>query len=373
MGNRFFIIERYIHREILTRLFWIAGLLFLVLASNKFVEFLADAAAGKIGVELIFKMLWLKMLAVQPKLLPIILFLSVILAYARLNRDNELIILSISGIGKVKQLLIVARFSVVICILVAGITFFAAPWAESKLLEVKSQAKQESDITGITAGQFREFSKGNRVVYVEELSEDKRAMENVFLQIRQRNKLGVLTSDRARFDIDKDSGHRYIVFENGKRYIGKPGKLDYQITEYEKYGVIIETKNIESIATKLAAVPTSVLMVSKLPLHRAELQWRISSVLACFLLALLAVLLNQFSLGEKPYVLIFISILVYFIYSNLLGISKTLLKRDEISPYIGLWWVHLILIFILILLYYVPVLVRMGKSNNNFQVLSAEE
>ena len=114
------------------------------------------------------------------------------------------------------------------------------PWAESKIMLLKLEAKKDADITGISAGKFREFSKGDRVVYVESISEDKRTMENVFLQIRQRNKLGVLTSDSARFDVDEDSGNRFIVFENGRRYVGKPGLLDYRITEYVKYGVLIE-------------------------------------------------------------------------------------------------------------------------------------
>ena len=367
------IIERYVHREILQRLVWIIGLLMLIFTSNKFVDYLADAAAGNLAPGLIFKMLCLKLLSVQPTLLPVTLFLAIILAYSRLTRDNELIILSTSGVGKAYHLKVIARFTTVICIIVAFIAFYAAPWAESKTMELKTLAKKDSDITGISAGRFREFSQGDRVVYVEELSPDKRAMENVFLQIRQREKLGVLTSDRARFDIDHGSGQRFIVFEDGRRYIGKPGMLDYQITEYNKYGVLIETQNVESVASKLGAVPTSILLVSKLPIHRAELQWRISTILSCFLLALLAVLLNQFSLGQKPYLLIFISILAYFIYSNLLGISKTLMKRDEISPFIGLWWVHLILILILIFLYYSPTLMQLYKRDNKQQILPADE
>ena len=367
------IIERYIHREILQTIVWIAGLLFLIFASNKFVDYLVDAAAGKISSELIFKMLWLKLLSVQTTLLPVTLFLAVILVYSRLTRDNELAVLATSGVGKKHQLSIVARLAAVLCLVVAIIAFYAAPWAESKIMTLKLLAKKDADITGISAGQFKEFSKGDRVVYVEALSEDKRSMESVFLQVRQRNKLGVLTSDSAHFDLDPKSGNRFIVFENGRRYIGQPGMLDYQVTEYGKYGVLIENENVDTVAQKLDAIPTSVLFVSDRPEHRAELQWRISSVLACFLLALLAVLFSQFSLGQKPYVLIFISILAYFLYSNLLSISKTLLKRDEISPYLGLWWVHLILILIMLLLYYFPVLMQRVKRDNKIQVLSAEK
>ncbi len=373
LGIIILIIERYIHREILHRLIWIIGLLILIFASNKFVDYLADAAAGKIPSGFIFRMMWLKLLAAQTKLLPITLFLAVILTYSRLVRENELVILATAGIGKLTQLKIVSRFTFVFCIFVAVLVFYVSPWAESEIMQLKALAKKQSDITGIAAGKFKEFGKGNRVVYVERLSDDKRAMENVFLQIRQQDKLGVLTSDRAMFETDEGSGNRFIVFENGRRYVGEPGALDYQITEYDKYGVLIETGNIESVVAKLAAVPTVVLMASNLPMHRAELQWRISAVLACFLLALLAVLLNQFSLGQKPYVLLFIAILVYLIYSNLLGISRTLLKRDDISPYLGLWWVHLILIFTILFLYYLPQIKQLSRRKTNLQILPADQ
>ncbi len=241
------------------------------------------------------------------------------------------------------------------------------------MTSLKLEARKNADITGISAGKFREFSKGDRVVYVEAISEDKQSMQSVFLQIRQKQKLGVLTSDSARFDVDEESGNRFIIFENGRRYIGKPGMLDYEITEYGKYGVLIETEDVGSVASKLNAVPTSILLVSNLPMHKAELQWRISSVIACFLLALLAVLLNQYSLGNKPYLLIFISVLTYFVYSNLLSISKTLVKREDISPYLGLWWVHIILICVILFLYYSPRLLQMRKRDNKLQVLPANQ
>ena len=322
---------------------------------------------------MVFKMLWLKMLASQPTLLPLAIFLAVILAYARLSRDNELAILATSGVGKLEQMKIVSRLAVYLCLIVAGVTFYAAPWSESRIVQLRIDAKKDADISGISAGKFKEFSNGERIVYVESISEDKRTMENVFLQIKQQQELGVLTSNTARFDVNEETGQRFIIFENGRRYLGEPGTLDYQVTDYEIYGVLIETEDDEVVISKLDAVPTGVLLVSNLPGHQAELQWRISLVLACIFLSLLAVLLNQYSLGQKPYLLLFISVLAYFVYSNLLGISKTLLKRNEISSYIGLWWVHLLLILIIIFLYYSPVLNQLRKGNRKLQVLPANK
>ena len=368
------IIRKYIHREILQRFLWVAGLLFLIYSSEKFVDFLAEAAAGKISSSLIFELLWLKLVSALPQLLPVTIFLAVILTYSRMVSDNEMAILSASGMSKLEQIKIVSYLIVPVSIFVVGISLFVAPWAEVRLEELKAQARQEADITGIAAGQFKEFSKGDRVVYVESLSDDKTSMENIFLQVRQHGKLGVLTSDRATFELDEESGNRYIKFEDGRRYVGVPGGLDYKITEYKTYAILVEANEAAlKAANKAQSMPTSILLFSDVASHKAELQWRGSSFFSCLLLSLLAVLLSQSPLGEKRYALIFISMLVYFIYSNLLGVSKSLLKRDEIPSFIGLWWVHALLITAILVLYYLPQIRRRLKQSNDLQVLQASE
>lgn len=368
------IIRRYIHREILQRFFWMAGLLFLIYSSDRFVGFLAEAAEGKISSTLVFELLWLKLVTVLPTLFPVTIFLAVILTYARLVGDNEMAIMFSTGMKKLEQLKIVFLLIVPVCIVVAAVAFFIAPWAEDRLQELKNQARQDADITGIAAGQFKEFSKGDRVVYVESLSDDKTAMEDIFLQVRQHGKLGVLTSDRAVFELDEASGNRYVKFEDGRRYVGVPGSLDYKITEYKTYAILLETNESALDAGKrLRAIPTSILLFSEFAKHKAELQWRASSILSCMLLSLLAVLLSQLPIGEKRYVLIFISMLIYFIYSNLLGVSKSLLKEDKIPSFIGLWWVHALLIMIMLVLYFLPQIKRRLKQGNEVQVLKANQ
>ena len=349
------ILERYIYREILEKLLWIVGLLVLILASNRFVRFLSDAAEGKLPGDLVFQMLSMKMLATMPKLLPISLFISVTLALSRLAQDRELTILSGSGLSGGFRFLAVFKFAIAFSIIVFGASFYVAPWAENGVSSLKGRAEQESDISGIGAGQFKEFSKGDRIVYVENMTDGDTRMENVFLQVRQRNdSLGVLRSGSANYEFSERSGSRYISFNNGHRYVGTPGDRDYQITQYRTYAVLIEKNNETASVVKLEGVPSRELLGSSRPKYKAELQWRISYVISTLLLPLLAVALNGLSFRETRYVPLFISIMVYFIYSNLLGISKTLLKRDELSPFIGLWWVHVLLIAVIFIVFKYP-------------------
>ena len=365
------ILERYIYREILEKLLWILGLLLLILASNRFVGFLADAAEGKIPGELVLQMLTMKTLSTLPKLLPISLLISVTLALSRLAQDRELTIISGTGLTTGFQFLTVFKFALVFSVLVFICSFIVSPWAQTGLSDLKGRAKQESDISGIGAGQFKEFSKGDRIVYVENMGAGNQPMENVFLQVRQHQDLGVLRSSTARYEFSERTGSRYIAFEQGHRYVGNPGMMDYQITQYRTYGVLIEQAEEAKAVLRLEGVPSLKLIGSKSSPHKAELQWRMSYVFATLLLPLLAVALNGLSFRETRYVPLFITIMVYFIYSNLLGISKTLIKRDDLSALIGMWWVHILLILTIVAIFKYPYIRYWRRRVNKLQLSSA--
>ena len=365
------IIERYIHREILQRLLWIAGLVILITATNKFVDYLGDAASGRIPADFVLNLLWYRMLAMQPDVMPLLIFLSVTLAMARLNQDNELVILSAAGFSWRKQLNVVLKFTFLFSILVIIESFFITPWAQMQIKDLKRRAWEEANISSLTSGQFKELNKGNSVVYIEKLSDDKTSMQNVFLYIEEKGKESVLKSDSAYFDIDKNTGNRFIIFNNGRRYQGIPGRLDYQTTEYEKYGALIEISERKSSSNDPETMSTMRLLFSQGPKFQAELQWRISSVIISILLSILGVFLNQYPFGQKPFTLMLLGILIYFIYNNLLGISGSLIEREYLPAYIGLWWVHAAMMTVIFILNSI-ITSRYRQHDEKIQLLPAE-
>ncbi len=367
------IIQRYIYRELLSKLFWILGLLILVFTSNRFVGFLGDAADGSLPGDLVFLMLALKMLATMPEILPVSILMAILLAFSRLASDRELVVMTASGISRVYQLQVVTRFAAMFCVVVAIMTLMLAPWAEQQMQELKQIAKQRADIAGIKPGQFKEFSKGNRVVYVQNPSVDKLAMEDVFLHVKQEGKKGVLTAESARFKNDEASGNKYIEFSNGRRYVSEPNRLDYQITEFETYAILIEEASIKSGQSRMSALATADIFNSGKLSHQAEFQWRISLILASLLLPLLGVMLIQMhTREERRYGPFIIAISIYLIYSNLLGISEKLVERDSIPPFIGVWWVHLLLVAVLLTLYYLPIARLKKNQEDEHQFIPAE-
>ncbi len=109
------IIQRYIYTELLQKLAWILSLLILVLASNRFVGFLADAAEGHLPADMVFLMLGFKMLATLPKILPVSILVAMLLAFSRMASDRELVILAAAGVSKLFQVKVVVRFALVFC------------------------------------------------------------------------------------------------------------------------------------------------------------------------------------------------------------------------------------------------------------------
>lgn len=341
------ILERYIHREVLEKLLWIIGLLILILTSHRFVDYLADAAAGKIPGDLIIKMLLMKMLAIIPRILPVAIFLAVILAFTRLTTDREMVIMAASGVSGNYQFLYVFKFAFMFAVFVFVVCNFISPWAEGEVNRLKIRARQESDIAGISAGRFKEFSQGDRVVYIEELSEDKKSMENVFLQVRESDRLGILYSEKAQIKYDDDTDSRYVLFEKGQRFLGTPGQIDYQKTDYLTYAVLLDRGEIINSKQYPETLSSLELFWSEEAGHIAEFQWRISFVIATLLLPVLAVMLSKFSFGDNRYVSVIMGVLVYIIYSNLLLVSKDKLIKEELPPYIGTWWVHISMVLIM--------------------------
>lgn len=350
------VLKHYIYRELAWKLVWTLGLLILILSSDKLARFLSDAAAGKLPGDMVITMLGYKILATLPKILPVTLLFTVLLTFARMARDRELVVLSAAGMGRRFQIMITLRFALGYALFVALIGIYLAPWAEVKIELLKEKVRREADVSGITAGQFKEFSGGKQVIYVEKFADDKQTMQNVFLRLNKNDKLTILKAAGARLERYRDTEDRFILFENGRHYFGQPGLIDYQITEYQTYAVLLEQNEVEARRTDVESLPFSALWGSNVPEHGAEMHWRLGLIISSVLLALFAVLLSPFLLGEKIFIPFVATVLVYLIYSNLLSVGTNLIQRDLVPSYIGLWWAHLLFLGGMAGLYYFPLI-----------------
>jgi len=149
---------------------------------------------------------------------------------------------------------------------------------------------------------------------------------------------------------DEETDEEFIVFVNGVSTISKPGADSYQQTRFARHGVRIPQSEQTSRALENSAKSFSELINSNDLRSKAELQWRFSIPVAALLLALLAVPLSYTSPRQGRYSKIAIAILIYVPYANLLVLSRKWVAAGTIPPWIGVVWVHLLIVVLILIL-----------------------
>lgn len=325
--------------------------LFLIILSTQLLKSLAAVSEGKIAIDFLFALIGLKNLESLTLLLPLTLFLSILLALSRLYKDSEMVALSACGIGPSTLLKCVLIIVSSFVFLETGLALILGPWASYKMQIAEEQFKAEAVTEMITPGQFNLSSDSNRVLYAEDMPE-KELLKNVFLHVDNGDSGSVLASADANIVTDPNHGARYIVFQNGNRYDGSPGSLEYRYIKFQDYGVLLEGKAIGQINIERESMSLETLLNSDNLSHKAELQWRISQILMMIILALLAVPLSKSAPRQGRYAKMAVAIFLYIVYSNLLVVAMNWLRKGTIEPYIGMWWVHVIFFMLFLILFF---------------------
>ncbi len=334
------IIQRYLLKEIVVNWIAVTAVLFLIYISNRFIRYLADAAAGSLPADVVLILLALKSLTSLPILLPLALYLAVLLALGRFYKDSEMTALAACGVGLSGVLRAVAGLSLVVTLAMLALSLYAAPWAQQKARQVEAQAQASADFSGIASGRFKESRSGDFVFYTERISADRKVMENVFAHQERDGITNLLAADKAYQTIDKESGDRFVVFADGYRYEGVPGDADFKIVQYKEHGVRIQRRQATTTSTRLAARPTEALWRSTNRDEIAELHWRFAMPLSTLFLTILAVMLSRTDPRQGRFAKLFSAILVYLIYNNLMGVGRSWLEQGVVPAGFGLWWVH---------------------------------
>jgi len=347
------IIDRYLISEIVQTLAAVLFVLLLIFMGRYFAIFLADAAAGEITGAVVLDLLFLRTMSALNLMLPFSLYISILLAFGRLYKDNEMTAFAASGVTAPRILLTVFSLGLVFSLLVGAFSLWLSPWAERQRSVITAESEKYSVLQNVLPGQFNELGKRNDAVfYVEEISGDNKQLTNVFAQIKSKDTMDVFSASRGYQYRDEATGDTYLVLTDGFRYQGLPGRQDFLIQEYEKNAIRIVEPSTTQKSSRFRSVTTSELMERSNPRDQAELQWRISMPITTLLLAMLGVLISRTSPRQGRFAKLFLAILIYIIYSNAISIGRTWVAQNKVPVEIGVWWVHgLLLIFIAMLLY----------------------
>ena len=344
MGRRNLVtvLDKMIIQDLLKTVLSVLTVIVVIIVSRKFIRILDDAIAGLVSNEALLSILGLKTIIASVEFLPVALFMSVLMVLGRMYRDQEMAAVSSAGGGTGTVYRAVFLLVFPLSVLAVGLSLYAMSWAEVRIDKLMQEGAESSDLRGIAAGKFSEYSQGDLVFYVEKISADKK-MHNVFVQDRQHGNVSIINAETARMK-DLTDG-RYIIFEHGERSQGQPGALNYVLEQFVEYAVRIETKAPADKFNR-QALAVDVLWGSGVTQDTAELQRRFSIPLGVLLLSFIAVPLAQIAPRGGVYGNMLMGFLIYFSYGNLIRVSQSWVINETIPAWLGASGVNVLLLLI---------------------------
>lgn len=353
------LIFRYLSKQILQVMSAVTLVLLVVAVTSRFIRYLGDAVAGQLASDILLALMLYRVPDSLLVIIPMALFLGIILAYGRMYADNEMVILFGSGLSQRRLLFLTLSSTVIVMLVMSLLSMVLAPWGlrQSERMMLGQQELTEVDL--IVAGQFQRFDRGARVTYAERIenTEVGRQLNHVFVAFAappgaQDQAPRIVLAESARPQIDVATGARFMRLENVLQYEGEPGAANYRVGQFESQSILLpEPTEFERVVEE-AALPTLSLLGSDDIAQRAELQWRLSTILLIPVITLIAVPMSRVHPRQGRFSKLIPAALLYSSYFVALQFCRDLVAEGELSPLLGLWWVHGLYLFIGLLLYF---------------------
>lgn len=350
------IVFRYLAREVFFTMLVVTMVLLTISMGARIIAYLQNAAIGLFTKDVLFALIALRVPDLLEIILPVSFFLGIMLGYGRLYLDSEMVVLAACGMSPQRLMWITLFFSLFVAVVVASLSLWIRPWAHAEIEKIREAQDSLTEFDLLVPGRFQTMSEGERVTYTEELSKAGTEMYTVFVVSQHADeppnsgKVDIILANTGYQTVDEISGDRFLVFKNGTRTTGKPGDADYRLIEYEEYGQLIERKQIKR-APRRTALPTSELLKGGELWKLSEFQWRVSIIILVPIAALMAIPLCQVNPRKGRFAHLVPGMILIFLYLVLLSLSRSAVEKSQIPLTVGLWWVHLLFVFIVVLLF----------------------
>lgn len=344
------IISRYLVKETLLTFFAVSGLLYIIFLSHRLILFLSEALSGVLPVEVVLQLVLLKSVKALMIVLPLSFYLAILIALGRLYRDYEMVALNACGIGPRTVVGTIMLLATAFSLVIGLFSFQITPWAEYQSRYVKVEAVSLAQVSSVKPGRFVDAANGRLVFYAQRATTDGEQMENIMIDVHSESGMDLFTAERAFQVEDEEGGGRFFILKNGYRYQGNVHEGEFTATRYDEYAIRIEDPEVVLGHRKLDEMTVQQLRDLDSAKAQAELQWRLAMPISAFLLALLAVALSRSDPRQGRYGKLFVAILVYVAFSNLLALARSWIERGVVPAELGLWWVHALIALLIVLM-----------------------
>ena len=297
------------------------------------------AAKGILPNDAINTLLGFSMVKFMPMILSLSILLAVLLTLTRWHRDSEMVVWFSSGLSITQWIRPILTFALPVIVLISMLSFLVMPWAVDKVENYRVQLKSRDDLSSINPGVFKESRNGERIYFIESFDELGNVVKNIFVQTTQHKKTGVVVASQGSRE-KAENGDDFLVMEKGRRYEAKPNSAEVSTTEFERYAIRVETKEVARVPEDTDAKSTQDLLNTTSSADKAELQWRLAIPLSALILVLLAIPLSFVDPRAGRSLNLIFALVIYLIYNNILSIFQAWVTQGRLNASIGLWPVH---------------------------------
>ncbi|MES2933996.1 MAG: LPS export ABC transporter permease LptF [Pseudomonadota bacterium] len=335
------IFQRAIRRELMSTAGAVFTALFTIIITVMLIKILGKAAGGKIASADVIALIGFAALQYLPILLILTSFISVLMVVSRSYQDSEMVVWFASGVSLVQWIRPVVAFGWPIVLMTGLLSFMLTPLANRLSAESAERFEKREDILKISPGKFQESASSNRMFFVEGISGDASKVENIFVNTVENGKTSIIVAKEGTTEVDS-SGDKFVIMRKGRRYDGAPNQSDFQMMEFERYGMLVSNGSQALVGDKSAHSMSTMTLLEKMDdaYHMSELLWRIALPLMCLLLMLLAIPLGFVNPRVGRSVNLMIALLLYVTYTNVISIFQAAVAQQKISFLMAWWPVH---------------------------------
>ena len=352
------IISRYLLSNLVVFFFAITFIIGLIIFGNQFVLTIQESVKYGVPVNELMPLIGFNMLRDTPVILTLSLFLSIIITISQLYKNSEAIVMNSFGLGDRNFISLIRPVVFLTFIIIFYLTIFAVPWAKQQKSFTEDETVNASEFSFITEGKFESFKNGEIIFYASESkivdNFGEQNMEEIFIYALNEDKPVIVLASEAKKYTDSKNQSIYLRLKNGTRYEGLPSSQNINILNFDQYDLEIVSGEVQKSIASFSAIEeknTIDLFREGGRMANAELQWRVSQPISVLILSFFGVLLGKTSPRTGKGVNLIIGLILFMLYNNGLLVAKSAIENGQMSPIIGMWAVHLLLIIMLIVFY----------------------
>ena len=354
-------ILRYLTKEILTHMVAVSFVLLVIIFSGRFVKYLAEAAVGDIAADILLPVMFYRLPGFLELIIPLGLFIGILMSYGRLYVESEMVVLSACGVSpqRLAGYTLVSAF--IVMLLVGFLSLVITPLGAAQSQALLDDPSSSQGLQSLASGRFQARRGSDIVSYARSVDSKTGVMESVFLAQRDRDENGrpvmlITFAKEGEIAVDPESGARYFELREGYRYDGMPGRRDFTVSRFERFGELLpEPEGGIRTAAPVDARSTRTLLASDAVEDRAALQWRISLPLMVPIVAIIAMCLSKTDHRRGRYIKMLPAFFIYLFYLMLLANARSSLEEGGGLPG-GVWLVHLLFLLLGLGMLYGPAL-----------------